>query len=166
MHPLDGPRAKIKRAESQVIALNDTLQRCFKRYPYSVGIAEFDRKAGRHNLRVKGGPPTFPDEWGVLIGEIAHNLRSALDGLAWQLALLKTTAPYDRTAFPIYLIGRTTRSRTRFGVIGDGRRLLGAFSGDLHWEGAGEDTVVGAAYTVEELAQRDRPRVHFNPQAP
>ena len=29
----------------------------------------------------------------------------------------------------------------------------GAFPGDLHWEG-GEEAVVGAAFTVEELAQR------------
>ena len=30
----------------------------------------------------------------------------------------------------------------------------GAFPGDLHWEGGGEEAAVGAAYTVEELPQR------------
>jgi hypothetical protein len=46
--------------------------------------------------------PIFP-EWGVQIGEIAHNLRSALDGLVYQLAYLRTTpkAP-ERTQFPIF----------------------------------------------------------------
>lgn len=41
--------------------------------------------------------------WSVEIGEIGHNLRSALDGISWELALLKTSHPYERTAFPIYL---------------------------------------------------------------
>ena len=30
----------------------------------------------------------------------------------------------------------------------------GAFPGDLQWEGGGEETAVGAAFTVEDLAQR------------
>lgn len=30
----------------------------------------------------------------------------------------------------------------------------GAFPGDLHWEGDSEETAVGAAFTVEDLAQR------------
>ena len=111
MHPLDGPQAKIERAKSQIIALQRAFQRFFKRYPYRVVVAEFDRKRGQYNLRVQSGPSTFPDEWGVLIGEIAHNLRSALDGLVWQLALLTTPKPYKLTAFPICRVGRGRRRR-------------------------------------------------------
>jgi hypothetical protein len=109
MHPLDGPRVKVERAKSQIVTLQACLQGFFKRYPYRVVVAEFDRKAGCYSLRVESTPPAFPNEWGVFIGEIAHNLRSALDGLAWQLALLETGVPYGRTAFPIYLVGHTRR---------------------------------------------------------
>lgn len=111
MHPLDGPRAKVDRAKSQFIALQTAFQRFFKRYPYRVAVAEFDKKAGHHNLRVKSGPSTLPDEWGVLIGEIAHNLRSALDGLVCQLALAadrrRTWRFCDKrkTGFPVFLRG-------------------------------------------------------------
>ena len=32
-------------------------------------------------------------------------------------------------------------------------KMRGALPGDLNWEGGGEETTIGAAYTVEELAQ-------------
>jgi hypothetical protein len=42
-----------------------------------------------------------PDPVGMLIGEFAYSLRSSLDNLAWQLALLTTDTPGRNTAFPI-----------------------------------------------------------------
>lgn len=111
MHPLNGPRAKVKRAKGQLITLQTAFQMLFKRYPYSVIVDKFDRKAGHYPLRIIGGPPALPDEWSVMIGEIAHNLRSALDLLVWQLALLSTPEPYRDTAFPIFSIGHTKRRR-------------------------------------------------------
>jgi len=39
-----------------------------------------------------------PPRWGVLIGEIAHDLRSSLDYLAWGAA----RRPWRRTQFPIF----------------------------------------------------------------
>ena len=129
MHPLDWPRAKVKRAKSQVIALQASLERFFKENTYSIILADFNRKAGYQYVRIKDAP-TLPDEWGVVIGEIVHNLRSALDLLAWQLALKDTPEPYGRTAFPIYLIGHTDRRDRNGNIIpqfwhtGHGLRLL------------------------------------------
>lgn len=125
MHPLDGPRAKTERATSQLRALNDEMRRCFELTPYLVVMAEFDGQAGHYNLRVHGGPVDFPYAWGVLIGEIAHNLRSALDGLAWQLALLNTADPFARTQFPIFSIGHTAEAnRPHFWETNDGPRMI------------------------------------------
>jgi hypothetical protein len=42
-----------------------------------------------------------PDAIGMLVGEFAYALRSSLDHLAWQLALLTTDKPSRQTAFPI-----------------------------------------------------------------
>jgi hypothetical protein len=42
-----------------------------------------------------------PDAVGMLIGEFAYCLRSSLDNLAWQLALLTTDNPGRTTAFPV-----------------------------------------------------------------
>ena len=53
-------------------------------------------------------PP--PLTFAVIVGDIAHNLRSALDHIAWQLALLTTQEPYEKTAFPIFV---DTSERTR-----------------------------------------------------
>jgi hypothetical protein len=130
MHPLDGPRAKIKRADRQVKALQASFQKFFKDHPCTVTIAEFDKKAGHHKLRIHGVPSSLPDEWGVLIGEIAHNLRSALDLLAWQLVLLSGNSPTRQTEFPVFTVGRTKRKRKgklipHFCVKGGLRCLIG-----------------------------------------
>ena len=42
-----------------------------------------------------------PEPIGTLVGELAYWTRSALDHLAWQLALLTTDEPGRLTAFPI-----------------------------------------------------------------
>ena len=109
--PLQGPRARIDRAESQLVALSKSFKAVSEEHPYRVVVAELDEKTGNHNLRIEGGPAAFRDDWGLLIGESAHNLRAALDNLAWQLALNRTTTPFGRTAFSIFLVGRTKRLR-------------------------------------------------------
>ena len=110
-HKLDGPRAKIKRADYQFAAFQTELKDFFESNPYEVGLAEFDGREGHHNLRVKSGPSILPDVWGAVIGDIAHDLRSALDGLAWQLALLKVSNPGRNTSFPIFQFGCTKKLR-------------------------------------------------------
>ena len=116
MHPLDGPRAKVRWAESRLETLHQSFQAVFEEHPYAVVIAERDPKTGNHCLRVRGGPDTFPDEWGVRIGAIAHDLRSGLDGLTWQLAISNnwTEAALNgrrpQLGFPIF--ARTTRRST------------------------------------------------------
>ena len=52
-------------------------------------------------LRVVSVAPP-PLRLGVLVGEFAHNLRSALDQLVWSLALARVEEPSDRLQFPIY----------------------------------------------------------------
>ncbi len=42
-----------------------------------------------------------PDPIGMLVGEFAYALRSGLDQLAWQLALITTDKPGGQTCFPI-----------------------------------------------------------------
>ena len=129
MHPLFGPRERVKRANHQIVTLQRSFGGFFKDNLYEIALAELNPTANDYSLRVKSGPQEFPDYWPPVIGEIAHNLRAALDGLAWQLALLKPTTPYDRTAFPIYLLGKTTRKRRgtllpHFWGRGHGLRLI------------------------------------------
>jgi hypothetical protein len=69
---------------------------------HQVVRAEFNRKTGQYVYRARlGALPS--EEWGILIGEIAHNLRSALDGLIYQLAALNLRkAPTRRSQFPVF----------------------------------------------------------------
>lgn len=41
----------------------------------------------------------IPIIWGILVGEFVHNLRSALDNIAWTIAITKD----DRVEFPIFI---------------------------------------------------------------
>ena len=124
MHPLDGPRFKIRRAESEIQVLDDKMLAMWSDSVYHIVRAERNPKTGNDIYRVQTNmPPSFLD-WGVSIGEIAHNLRSALDGLIHQLALLETNTPARNTQFPIFLQGQTVKL-----IPGKRKQLIAHFEG-------------------------------------
>ena len=112
MHPLDGPRCKVTRARVEIDQLRSMRDVFFEHTHYSAVRAEQNLKSGRYIYRIKiDGPPPALD-WGVYIGEIAHNLRSALNYLVYQLALLNgsnkpaSVARDKRLQFPVFLRSR------------------------------------------------------------
>jgi hypothetical protein len=115
MPDLDGPRERVKRANGQIVGFHRATQRFFEENLYEVGVAEYNAKADNYSLRVESGPEEFPAEWSLMIGEAAHNLRAALDNLAWALATryprVRHRQPFERTAFPVFLVGHTKRLR-------------------------------------------------------
>jgi hypothetical protein len=58
-----------------------------------------DFEHSRHRFYIE--QKITPDSIGMLVGEFAFALRSSLDHLAWQLALLTTDKPSRKTAFPV-----------------------------------------------------------------
>jgi hypothetical protein len=64
-------------------------------------IHDHDARTGWHVLRV-GRLRNAPREWAVLIGDWAHNHRSALDYLLEQLVFANGGAPSRSNQFPIY----------------------------------------------------------------
>jgi hypothetical protein len=122
MHPLDGPRLKVQHAKSEIGQLRSLEDAYRSDAEAHLVKAEVNPKSRRQVYRVEGVVPIDPD-WGVWVGEIAHNLRSALDGLVYQLALLG--GPLDeaetrRTQFPIFLhrYTKTTGGKTVTGFEG------------------------------------------------
>ncbi len=115
MHRLDGPRLKISRAKSEIERLAGVEDAFRQETQYRVIRAEFNPKSGKYVYRVRVSGPPPSDDWGIYIGEIAHNLRSALDHLVYQLALLqtepKTVAADHRLQFPIFLLHRSSDKR-------------------------------------------------------
>jgi hypothetical protein len=65
-------------------------------------VLEPDPQTGWYALRVFGVPAIDP-MWRTIIGDCLHNLRSALDHLAWRLVHLAGKKPTDgdMTTFPI-----------------------------------------------------------------
>ena len=85
---LSGVRAKIERAREHRDALEAEIEPVLReeRDPIQLS-AKLDSDSGYHVFRVA----VMPDRWllrvAVILGDIVHNLRSALDLLAWQLVL-------------------------------------------------------------------------------
>lgn len=68
-----------------------------------------------------------PVRFAVVLGDLLYNLRSALDHMAWQFALVGSPAPDWRTAFPIYDDAKAFRSGARIrDVPPDAARLIEA----------------------------------------
>lgn len=95
---------KLNRAESQARALAKSVSDWVASEPL---IFESELREGRLGCRLtltgfREQPPF--EEWGLAFGECIHNLRSALDNLAYALARLKLDPPQrpNRISFPIF----------------------------------------------------------------
>lgn len=91
--------AKIERAEEHVRDLESEVGHFFRSVPYSiVQHTDLDTGEQTREFRILKEPPLRVS---VIVGDIAHNLRSALDNLAWQLVLANGGTPTRDTGFPI-----------------------------------------------------------------
>jgi hypothetical protein len=99
-------RDRLARAEEH----HETVKRLVREYYES----DRCRYAGTYDPQVDHVPIrqsiVFPDiRLSTLVGEMLHDLRSALDHLAWQLVLENGGAPDERTCFPILRAGPTPK---------------------------------------------------------
>jgi len=104
MYPLDGPRRKLDRAAEHIQTLNDAVRRFYDSEPlHRSGQFNAEQTAYIYRFEVDA----IPIYIGIVASDVLHNLRSALDHITWQLALITAHAenrvPYRLTAFPIFL---------------------------------------------------------------
>lgn len=104
-HPLTGAWLKVARAREHLDALQAELAGLVI-HPYRiVGQYEDETPEGRGHIvfrfEVRTDIGRIPRRLGVIAADAIHNLRSALDLLAWQLAIAGT-GPGPRTQFPIF----------------------------------------------------------------
>lgn len=110
---LAGARLKLERAEAHRQLLNAEFQAFWSSDAHEV-VIEKDPQNSEVVLRAKIN--TSPDaNWSVIVGEWAHDLRSALDYIAWELAEIhsgpapnpvpkgKPGRPWRNTQFPIFI---------------------------------------------------------------
>lgn len=125
---LAGARAKVERARELFDALQrDEVHPWVEAQPYYVRW-RFDAHAKRwsYDLINQGQAP--PPRWGVIIGEIIHDLRSALDHLVWQLVISTGSTPTRESQFPIY----SDRPRNRQGGMNRRARWAKMLTGVDH----------------------------------
>jgi hypothetical protein len=98
-HPLEAIDWRIERADKHLATLNGERDAFLDEKNCRI-IGHFDRDTSEYVFRFAG---KLPDpRLGLLVGEFAHHLRSALDNLLWQLVLLRGGSPTTKTQFPIY----------------------------------------------------------------
>lgn len=128
--PLLGPRLKVERAKHHIHWLEDEARRV-KNDPHSV-IEQLDSETEGYSYQVSDSH--LSPEWGVVIGDVVHNLHTALDQIVWQLAQMndseRETAlkegrewPPNSAQFPIF--------KTPKGFKNDGRAKISCLT-DLH----------------------------------
>jgi len=114
MPSLDGPRFKCERAKEHLDNLTAEIAAYYSRKPYALIRDVHPDGPARQVLRWKVHEEP-PIRLGVILGDAVHNMRSGLDHLAFQLALIDypTLTPDEerRIEFPIYKDIREFNSR-------------------------------------------------------
>jgi len=146
VHPLEGVRPKLARAGQHIEHLNREFAVFFWDKPYRFA-SHFD--GDRETLSLRFELLTEPRaEWGVLLGETVHNLRSALDHLAWQLVDRNGGTTSRWIQFPIF-----KKESDYFGWRKPGRRRPDPFAGVC-------SQVVAGIEALQPYKRRNDPENH------
>jgi len=96
----DGARAKLERAREQLQSLQAEFQAFLQTEHHAVDVV-FDAETGVKTA-VYRIIRHFPIRWAVIIGEIIHDIRSALDHAIYELTVMEQGHPLDGTEFPVF----------------------------------------------------------------
>jgi hypothetical protein len=111
---LDGVNAKIERAKGYFADVEDLIRQ-WHAIPENqiAGHTVTKHPEGERAFLVAAvtpPPPQFP----LVVGDLVHNLRTALDHLAWQLVLASPPSKPDReTAFPVWVTNKPAQAPKR-----------------------------------------------------
>ncbi len=83
MHPLDGSRLKIDRAQHHLDSLERSVSSFLNSEPYVVSRQDDDIGV-TYQVQLRRA---LPFEWGLMVGDVVSNLRSSLDYIVFQLSL-------------------------------------------------------------------------------
>jgi hypothetical protein len=111
MASLNYVKLKVGRAQIHLDALITEVNTFTNGKPYA--FSEYDDLEHQRYVR-KYTIHDVPAPAALIAGDFVHCLRSALDHIAWQLALLEVDAPYDLTCFPIVSDWKDPESRKKF----------------------------------------------------
>jgi len=98
---VEAVNAKVERADKHITDLSVAIARFLATNPYKVGSKNHPVLEDATAFFVENAKPTPPDI-SVIAGDVIHNLRSALDHLAWHLVEASGKTPGNWTGFPIF----------------------------------------------------------------
>lgn len=101
---LSGVWAKIERADEHFDLLEREIRAFTDRNPQPIGVSipYFDAESGWFTVYAIEAEPA-PPRLGVILGDLVHDTRSALDHLIWQLVILNGATPKRSNVFPLTL---------------------------------------------------------------
>lgn len=150
-------RLKIGRAEEHLDTLDAEIGVYLANEPYAA-VREYDPQHGERlaGIRVTQPPPAH---LALVIGDYLHNLRSALDHLAWQLVIASGNTPTPRTEFPIYKDASVYQQRVGRVVIQPGVTApIGADVESLQPYHRGDDALNHPLWVLHDLSNIDKHR--------
>ncbi|MBI2171530.1 MAG: hypothetical protein HYU30_05860 [Chloroflexi bacterium] len=122
MPNLVGVKLKLGRANHHLQELNTEITRFLKESSHTA-VADFNPALGHYDVHIHLIP--IPDNWSLVIGDVVHNIRAALDHLVCDLALLGPTPDCSETEFPIFLSRKLyVSSRDRLKPLRQDRRAF------------------------------------------
>jgi hypothetical protein len=94
---------KLARAEAQVLELCEKMDEWCSKNQIECKCELHEGRLGFKIIVTSFENTAFLEEWGILVGELMHNLRSCLDNLAYALARLRQDPPSSphQISFPI-----------------------------------------------------------------
>lgn len=109
---------KLARADMQAKSLADSISAWASKNPISAQCELRESRLGCQLILENFTTPSMADDWGLLVGECVHNLRSSLDNLAFALARLRYDPPErpSRIAFPVFELRADFEARGRSSV--------------------------------------------------
>jgi hypothetical protein len=161
MHPLHGCRAKIERARRHVAEFGDGVRAFTERAPFKLRN-QFNEATNELVITAEEDPEfgPVPIDLTLLAGEVAHQLRSALDHLVWQLVIVNTgnLPPGTKSQFPIFKTeaGYNNRAAAMIAGVSANAETRIRAAQPFH---AGADAEQVLTWLVHELNNTDKHRV-------
>lgn len=131
-------------------------------------VSKFDPDTGEQvvNLRILKEPEN--PEWGLILGDMVHNLRSALDHLVWQLVLLNGEKPRRQNQFPIigtepeyWEVAQNRSESVRDRMLAGVSETHRAFIDVIQPFNRGDETMKTALSLLSTISNADKHRVVY-----
>jgi hypothetical protein len=162
MDAMAGLDAKLDRARELIPVLQGEIDEYYASDPVRLRVEH--REDPKRMEAVVESVRQPPLRLGVLMGDFAHNLRSTLDHLVWQLALTQTDTPHDKLQFPI-LDNEPSEADWR-SMVGDRLQRVPPEAVRRIWDlqpFTSERPESSALALVRELSNEDKHRVILQP---